>query len=269
MKNLFWVFLVVCGGCSSTGMYPRLFIEEDSGTDTAEEDAGSDSSADSDSDTDSDSGADAGEDSGTGIPCDGGACCVGGEVSVDETPCVADILPENMAEEFNPALDVPLQFRCPNPDVCGGGEERRVGQTVCDGLTPNCSLDNILWGSWEVTFDVSPDPTTVCDPLRTGGVIIWSNPTWIGASFYHCSGTGYSGCEAGECLPRYSDDECSLNFADMFCGSCDNNCFENGGSQCGGDGSGFFCQCGLNPACDEGNRCIFDWVTFEYSCIPS
>jgi hypothetical protein len=266
MKNLFLLVLVVCVGCSSVGEYPRLFIAEDSGTDTStdEEDAGSDSSVDADSDSDTDSEVDAGSDAGTGIPCDAGACCVDGEVAFEGTPCISDVVPENAAEEFNPALDVPLQFRCPNPDVCGGGEERRVGQTVCDGLNPTCSLDSILWGSWEVTFETSPNPNSVCDPMRTDGVVIWSNSTWVGASFYGCS----SGCFEGQCLPAFSGDECAFNVSDFFCGSCDNNCFENGGSQCGGGAGEIFCQCGLNPACDEGNRCLFDWVTFDYSCVP-
>jgi hypothetical protein len=273
MKNLFWVFLVVLTGCSSAGDYPRAFFEGDSGTDTStdEEDAGSDSSVDADSDSDTDTDSDTESDSGTGIPCDAGACCVGGEVAVEGTECISDVLPEDVSEIFSPEM-IPMQFRCIAPDTCGGGEERRKGHTVCDGLSSSCFLENIAWGSWEVTFEESPAPYTVCNPMKTNGAIVWSSyADQAGASFLYCNTWMYAGCEAGACIPAFSgsEEECANNMSAFFCGSCTHNCYENGGDSCNNSEDGYICECGtFNPACDEGFRCVWDNVVADFACIP-
>ena len=276
MKNLFLVVLFACTGCSSVGDYPRLFIVTDSGVDTETEvaDAGTDSSVDSDtdSDTDTDSDSDSESDAGTGISCDSGACCVGGEVAVEGTECIPDVLPEDVSEIFVPEEQIPMQFRCIAPDTCGGGEERRKGHTVCDGLSSSCFLENIAWGSWEVTFEVSPSPHTVCHPLRTGGVVLWSSyADDSGSSFLYCNTWMYAGCEAGACIPAFSgsEEECANNMSAFFCGSCTHNCYENGGDSCNNSADGFICECGtFNPACDEGFRCVWDDVVADFACIP-
>jgi len=274
MKNLVLLFLVVCSGCSSTGEFPRLFVVEDSGLDTETEavDAGEDSSSDSDADTETSS--DSGIDSGTGLPCDAGSCCISGEVALGGAACVPDILPEIVSDSFHPDTMEPFQFRCPEPTVCGSGDEIRQGETVCDGISPSCSLTNIEWGAWYVDpYDEYDDPNSVCNILVTDGYVYWSTLAGLGPNRARTgcpAGAGYTGeCVAGVCVPLYSGAECDLNFADMFCDSCTNNCYENGGSTCGGSGEDRVCECGTgNPACDEGFRCIFDMVIFDYSCVP-
>lgn len=267
MKNLFY-FLVLLAGCSeSGGMYSVVEEDTDTETDSDSEDAGTDSGSDSDSDSDSDS-EDAGTDSGTGLPCDAGSCCIDGEVAVSGTLCVADVLPENVSDGFDPATDLPHQFRCTEPDVCGSGEEMRVGHTVCDGSSSSCLMENISWGNWEVTTEVSPNPESVCNPASTNGVILWADAFGVDTSRYSCLGAEYSGCSEGKCVPDYTGDECDQNISAFYCGSCENNCFENGGNACEFNDTAYHCVCGTHPACDEGSRCVWDYVVFDYTCIP-
>lgn len=282
MKNLFYVVFVL--GCSSTGgQFPPFFVGlPDSGQDSSIEDAG----PDTDTDTDSlyDSGVDSGtDDGGTPSLCDGGSCCSedGGFLS-SGTPCILDDLPEDAAEGWSSSGLIPQQFRCVDEGVCGSGEMRRVGEVVCGGSSPYCRIQDISWGSWEVTID---DQGENVGCYAGGASIVWRTDLVENQTSFTCWDFGCSGgiclpgpevVEGEECDNFQCGDYCVADTHNVFnCGGvCGYSCRENGGDRCVSSFEGATepedteCRCGEHPACLEGTRCVYDDIVSDFTCIP-
>lgn len=279
MRTLVFLFCALCFGCSDvSGKYPYYFGLPDSGSST-DTDVDSDTDSDSDSDTEADSGVDSGDEDGgsTNLPCDGGACCSSsGFVKASGSPCVLDDLPEGASPFFTSEGKIPQEFRCKTPDVCGGGEERRAGEVVCNGESPHCNLGDIVWGPWEVTLEVTPS-NTICNDIHLG--IVWYTYLTENKTDPFCT----FGCENGECLPgppAVEGEECLHFQCGDYCvamevdlyncgGECGNNCWDHGGNICSwvGETDETACFCGTDPPCDSGYICQYDFIFAKDVCV--